>query len=136
MPEPRVLPDHTGRRIVICDYNQLLQSVTGLLRMSDFAVFQAYDGRAAEELCIELPNIELLVLNTMGSGFDLGDLVRKVREHRADLPVLHIGNSVPEGLPADVPTLGEDFSADSLLLAVNSLIDSQRFAAASPTGEA
>ena len=104
--------------------------------MSDFAVFQAYDGRAAEELCIELPNIELLVLNTMGSGYDLGDLVRRVREHRADLPVLHIGNSVPEGLPADVPTLGEDFSADSLLLAVNSLIDSQRFAPAYPTGDA
>lgn len=111
-----------GRRIVICDYNQLLQSVTGLLRMSGFAVFQAYDGLAAEELCVQLEGIDLLVLNTVGSGADLGNLVRHVRERRPNLPVMHIGTSVPEGLPADVPTLGEDFTADGILLAVNELI--------------
>ena len=122
LPEPRDLSARRGRRIVICDYNQLLQSVTGLLRMNGFHVFQAYDGLAAEELCVELERIDLLVLNTVGSGLDLGNLVRQVRERRPELPVLHIGNSVPEGLPADVPTLGEDFDSDSLLLAVNELI--------------
>jgi hypothetical protein len=57
--DPTVLPlpraPFYGRRIVICDYNALLISVTGLLRMSGYCVFQAYDGRAARELCRELP---------------------------------------------------------------------------------
>ncbi|HSJ75643.1 MAG TPA: hypothetical protein VK899_05580 [Gemmatimonadales bacterium] len=122
MPTPRTLPSQNGGRIVICDYNQLLQSVTGLLRMSGYAVFQAYDGQAATELCGQLEDIELLVLNTFGTGIDLGELIRDVRERRADMPVLHIGNSVPESMPPDVPTLAEDFTAEALLLAVEALM--------------
>lgn len=122
MPAPQTPPSNDGRRIVICDYNQLLQSVTGLLRMSRYAVFQAYDGLAAQELCVELPDIELLVLNTFGTGIDVGELIRVVRQRRSGLPVLHIGNSIPETLPSDVPTLAEDFSADTLLLAVAGLM--------------
>ena len=90
--------------------------------MSGYAVFQAYDGQAASELCGQLDNIDLLVLNTFGTGIDLGELIRDVRQERPDLPVLHIGNSVPEGVPADVPTLAEDFTADTLLLAVEALM--------------
>ena len=123
MPAPRTPPSNDGRRIVICDYNQLLQSVTGLLRMSGYAVFQAYDGRAAQELCLQLPDIELLVLNTLGTGIDLGDLIRGVRQHHPDLPVLHIGNSVPDAVPPDVPTLPEDFTSVGLLDAVATLMD-------------
>jgi CheY-like chemotaxis protein len=40
----RLVPSTKGRRIVICDYNALLLSVTGLLRMSSYSVFQAHDG--------------------------------------------------------------------------------------------
>ncbi len=112
------------RRIVICDYNQLLQSVTGLLRMSGYAVFQAYDGGAAVELCAALPGIKLLVLNTMGTGIDLGDLIRNIRERCPGLPVLHIGNSVPDRMPSDVPTLAENFNSEALLQAVEELIHS------------
>jgi DNA-binding response OmpR family regulator len=107
-----------GRRIVICDYNALLLSVTGLLRMSGFVVFQAYDARAALELCAELPNIELLILNTTGTGTDSPTLVRQIREQHPSLPVLHIGPSALEGMPANVPTLQESFSAEELLAAV------------------
>jgi hypothetical protein len=46
----------------------LLLSVTGLLRMSGYSVFQAHDGWAAQELCVLLPDIDLLVLNTYGTG--------------------------------------------------------------------
>ena len=72
----RPVPSSEGRRIVICDYNALLLSVTGLLRMSGYCVFQAHDGLAAQELCIELPEISLLMLNTYGTGIDVGDLIR------------------------------------------------------------
>lgn len=75
----RPVPSSEGRRIVICDYNALLLSVTGLLRMSRYCVFQAHDGLAAQELCIELPEISLLILNTFGTGIDVGDLIRRVR---------------------------------------------------------
>jgi DNA-binding NtrC family response regulator len=122
VPPPQRPASSRGRRIVICDYNQLLQSVTGLLRMSGYAVFQAYDGRAARELCAGLDGIELLVLNTFGTGIDPGDLIHEVRQERPGLPVLHIGNTVPASLPPDVPTLAEDFTADSLLLSVEEVI--------------
>ena len=122
MSAPRTPPSKDGGRIVICDYNQLLQSVTGLLRMSGYTVFQAYDGLAAEELCVQLPDIELLVLNTFGTGIDVGELIRVVRQRRPNLPVLHIGNSVPDSLPPDVPTLAEDFTSDTLLLSIAALM--------------
>ena len=116
-------PSLEGRRIVICDYNALLLSVTGLLRMSGYCVFQAHDGQAADELCRELPDIELLVLNTFGTGTDTPSLIRTIRGSHPGLPVLHIGSSVPAGLPADVPTLPESFTAEELLGAVDSLCD-------------
>ena len=112
-----------GRRIVICDYNALLLSVTGLLRMSGYAVFQAHDGWAARELCVFLPHIDLLVLNTYGTGIDVGELCRNVRSSKRGLPILHIGSTSPPGLPSDVPTLSEEFTADSLLLTVQALIE-------------
>jgi DNA-binding NtrC family response regulator len=117
-----------GRRIVICDYNLLLLSVTGLLRMSGYCVFQAYDAQAARELCRELPNIELLILNTTGTGADTPTLVREIRELHPDLPVLHIGNSTLAGMPADVPTLAESFTADQLLMTVDALVPAQEIA--------
>jgi CheY-like chemotaxis protein len=116
-------PSLEGRRIVICDYNALLLSVTGLLRMSGYCVFQAHDGQAARELCQELPDIELLVLNTLGTGTDTPSLIRTIRASHPGLPVLHIGSSVPKGLPADVPTLPESFTADELLRTVARLCD-------------
>ena len=120
----RPVPSPEGRRIVICDYNALLLSVTGLLRMSGYSVFQAHDGWAAQELCILLPDIELLVLNTYGTGISVAELCRNVRTSKRGLPILHIGSNTPVGLPADVPTLSEDFNAESLLSAVGALIES------------
>ena len=123
MSAQRPVPSSEGRRIVICDYNALLQSVTGLLRMSGYCVFQAHDGLAAEELCIQLPEISLLILNTYGTGIDVGDLIRGARAGKPGLPVLHIGSSTPEGLPDDVPTLAEVFTPDQLLMTVGTLIE-------------
>ena len=91
--------------------------------MSGYAVFQAYDGQAAEELCSQLGDIRLLVLNTYGTGIDLSELIGAVRQDHPQMPVLHIGNTIPPSLPPNVPTLREDFTPDSLLLAVEALID-------------
>lgn len=122
MSSPLSPPSRQGIRVVICDYHALLVSVTGLLRMSGYAVFQAYDGAAAQELCHELPDIKLLILNTEGTGMDLPTLVGSVREDNPGLSVLHIGATHPANMPADVPTLPESFSADELLATVNGLV--------------
>jgi hypothetical protein len=122
MSAQRPVPSSEGRRIVICDYNALLLSVTGLLRMSDYCVFQAHDGRAAEELCRRMPQIALLVLNTYGTGINVGDLVRRVRVAHPGIQVLHIGSTIPDGLPDDVPTIPEVFTPEFLLNTVSTLI--------------
>ena len=118
----RPVPSGEGRRIVICDYNALLQSVTGLLRMSGYCVFQAYDAMAARELCGQLPNIEMLILNTTGTGVDSATLVRDIRESHPALPVLHIGDSELDGMPSNVPTLAQSFTAPQLLATVAGLL--------------
>jgi hypothetical protein len=122
MPDQHHSPADGARRVVICDYNALLLSVTGLLRMSGFSVFQAHDGYAAEELCILMPDIELLIVNTYGTGIDVGVLCRNVRAVKPDLAVLHIGSSIPDSLPPDVPTLSEEFTAEGLLQTVEAMM--------------
>lgn len=118
----RPAPSTNGRRIVICDYNALLLSVTGLLRMSGYCVFQAYDASAVRELCEQLPNIDMLIVNTTGTGMDSSALVRGIRQSHPNLPVLHIGNRELDGMPGDVPTLAESFTALQLLTAVDALM--------------
>ena len=127
MSVQRPAPSSEGRRIVICDYNALLLSVTGLLRMSDYCVFQAHNGRAAEELCLRMPDIALLVLNTYGTGIDVGGLVHRVRAANPEIRVLHIGSSIPDGLPGDVPTIPEVFTAEFLLNTVRAILERRSF---------
>ena len=109
-------------RVVICDYNTLLQSVTGLLRMSGYAVFQAYDGLAAADICRFMPDVQLLVLNTEGTGVDTPGLVQGVRRAHPGLPVLHIGLEPIPGMPADVKNLPDTFGVDELLTTVHALV--------------
>jgi hypothetical protein len=85
---------------------------------------------AARELCGQLLNIDLLILNTTGSGTDSASLVRDIRRDRPNLPVLHIGNWEVEGMPDDVPTLAESFTPDQLLTTVAALLPVQRIVAA------
>jgi hypothetical protein len=123
MSSQRPLPSSEGRRIVICDYNALLLSVTGLLRMAHCCVFQAHDGLAAEELCGRMPKIALLVPNTYGTGIDVGELVRRVRLANPEIQVLHIGSTIPDGLPDDVTSIPEGFTPEFLLHTVSTLIE-------------
>jgi hypothetical protein len=94
--------------------------------MSGYSVFQAHDGYAAQELCILLPDIELLILNTYGTGIDVGELCRTVRNRKHGMPILHIGSTIPVALPADVPTLSESFDSDALLESVRALIGQRK----------
>jgi hypothetical protein len=73
-----------------------------------------------------MPDIALLVLNTYGTGIDVGALVGRVRLASPGIQILHIGNSIPAGLPDDVRTIPEEFTPSFLLTTVCSLIDRRR----------
>jgi len=93
--------------------------------MSDYCVFQAYNGEAAEELCRELHGIGLLILNTEGTGMDTPALVRSIRKGHSDLPVLHIGTAPIPGMPSNVYHLAESFTPDRLLETVSAIVAGQ-----------
>jgi hypothetical protein len=93
--------------------------------MSGYYVFQAYDGQAAEELCTILPAVSLLVLNTEGTGMDTPALVHRFRDRKPGLAILHIGTAPIPGMPDDVISLEEKFSASKLLDTVAELLRTQ-----------
>jgi CheY-like chemotaxis protein len=126
MSSPRPLPPHHAPRIVICDSDPLLRSVTGVLRVNGYDVFQALDGYAAEELCGALPNVKLLAVNAYRTGIGVGELCRRIRAAKPGLPILHIGSSLPDSLPVYVSTLPEIFTPERLLQTVEKLIDPWR----------
>jgi DNA-binding response OmpR family regulator len=114
-------PRTTGRRIVICDYNALLQSVTGVLRMNGYCVFQAQDSAVTEELCLTLPDIGLLILNTNQGYVSTLEVIHSVRAAKPDFPVLHIGTRKAVDIPENVLLLSAPFSAERLLDVVDGL---------------
>lgn len=65
----------------------------------------------------------VLVLNTYGTGIDVGGLVRRVRLASPEIQILHIGSMAPAGLPDDVLTIPEVFTAEFLLNTVSTLIE-------------
>src|SRR5918995_4280915 len=74
------------------------------------------EGAVQEGACKRVQGV------TYGTGIDVGEVCRNVRSSKRGLPILHIGSTVPYGLPADVPTLSENFTADGLLMTVGALI--------------
>lgn len=97
------------------------------LRKENYCVFQAYDGLAAMELVLNLRVIDLLVTNTTMPGLNGPELIRQVRDEMPKLPILYVKNldapeAPPHGLPPDVPTLRQPFTAEQLLSAVRPLL--------------
>lgn len=119
-------PDLTdGWRIIATDDNtSKLTALTQTLRDAGHCVFAAYDGQSALELVVQLPNIDLLITNTRLGVMDGFELMRRVRELKPGLPILHVVHRKdPEGdTPPGVPVLREPFTPNQLLLAIGSLL--------------
>jgi two-component system OmpR family response regulator len=117
-----------GPHVVVADEKpDLLGFMVGTLRDADYCVFQAYDGLAAYELALSLRAIDLLITNTRMPGLNGPELIKHVRSELPNLPILYIRNQdhtgpLPDGLPANVPTLAEPFTAEQLLAAVHKLV--------------
>jgi DNA-binding response OmpR family regulator len=119
---PSLPPQVALERIVVVDSNPILVSATGVLRMAGYCVFQAYNGQAARELCMTLPDIGLLVLNTHVDGMEDYELFTEARTPGVNLPILHIDSQRSEHVPNDIPTLIHPFTTEQLLAAVEALL--------------
>lgn len=135
MSRHRSPPSSDGRRVVVCDYTPRrgLQSIAELLRRAGYRVFQADDGLAIEELCELVPDIELLVVNTNGTGLDTSELIGHLLSVAPRLRVVHIGSGVIAGLQHEVATLSEGFTSDQLLRTVAALFSDEVCLSSRPT---
>jgi DNA-binding response OmpR family regulator len=116
---------HRPWRIVATDDDpELLARVVTTLREAGHCAFSAYDGDSACELALLIPDLQLLITNTRLGTQLARDLIRRVRQEKPELPILHIGESVPDpdDLLHDVPSLREPFTPDQLLAAVMALV--------------
>ena len=120
-------PPPPWRIVVTDDDPHLMAFLVGTLRSAGHCIFAAYDGDAASELALLIPDLDLLVTNTRWGIRSNRELIRLVRSRRPGLPILHIGDPMPNpaGLLDDVPALREPFTADQLLETVRELVTHQ-----------
>ena len=118
------LRSNRSRIVVTDDDPKLLTFVVTTLRDAGHCVFAAYDGDSACELALAIPELDLLVTNTRLGTVSARDLIRQVRQQKPDLPILHIGDPLPnpDGLLSDVPNLQEPLDAEKLLAVVRNLL--------------
>ena len=117
-------PPRPWRIVVTDDDPQLMSFMVGTLRSAGHCVFAAYDGDSASELALLVPDLDLLVTNTRWGVVSNRELIKLVRQKRPGLPILHVGDPMPnpDGLLDDVQTLQEPFTADQLLQKVRELV--------------
>ena len=120
-------PSRSSRIVVTDDNPELMTFLVTTLRDAGHCVFAAYDGDAACELALLIPELDLLVTNTRWGEVTNRHLIKEVRSKRPELPILHIGDPMPnpDGLLDDVPTLRQPFTADHLLEKVRDLVPHQ-----------
>jgi DNA-binding response OmpR family regulator len=123
-----VQPPGPWRIIVTDDDPNLMAFLVATLRDAGHCVFAAYDGDSACELAFLIPDLDLLVTNTRWGSVSNRELIRLVRSKKPGLPILHIGEPMPnpDGLLDDVPALRQPFTADQLLGKVRDLVAHHR----------
>jgi DNA-binding response OmpR family regulator len=115
-------------RIVVTDDNPALMAfLVTTLRDAGHCVFAAYDGKSACELALLIPELDLLITNTRWGIVTNRELIKAVRNKRPEVPILHIGEPMPnpDGLLDDVPALRQPFTVDQLLGKVRDLVAHQ-----------
>ena len=126
-PAPRF---PTGPNIVVADESpELLDFMVATLRSANCCVYQAQDAIVALEMTLGLGSIDLLITDASRPRVKGPELIRQVREKMPTLPILYIAKqepsaeTVPFGLPPDVPTLREPFTGAQLLMAARALLN-------------
>ena len=117
-------PRQGWRIIATDDSTSKLSAIVHALREAGHCVFAAYDGQSALELVMQLPDVDILITNTRLGRVDGPELIRRTRELRPGMPILHVihGGQTDDGTPPDVLTLREPFTPNQLLTAVGILL--------------
>jgi two-component system cell cycle sensor histidine kinase/response regulator CckA len=125
---PSTADQPRSMRVVVSDDDPRLRALlASTLRRAGHAVFEAHNGLAACELATFIPDVDLLVTNTRLSGLDAPEVIRRVREQKPWLAVLHVGDPLPDrtGPLRDVPTLREPFTPEQLFAAIAAVLKSR-----------
>lgn len=116
------MPSPSLRIVVTDDEPTKVTGLATLLQEAGHCVFAAYDGKAALELIAHLPGIHLLITNTRIGEVDGPELVRRSRELRPAMPILHVTYADGPDL-AGVANLREPLTAERLVAAIERLVD-------------
>jgi DNA-binding response OmpR family regulator len=121
------LPRAPWRIVVTDDDPRVMAFLVGAFRDAGHCVFSAYDGNSACELALFIPDLDLLVTNTRWEAVTNRELIRSVRSKRPALPILHIGEPMPnpDGLLDEVTALRPPFTAAQLLDTVRKIVAQQ-----------
>jgi DNA-binding response OmpR family regulator len=124
MAVPLPGPPRPWRIVATDDDPQLLALAVTTLRDAGHCVFAAYDADSACEIALLIPDLQLLITNTRLGTTSSRELIRRVRQEKPELPILHLGEPLLEAhdLLPDVPTLREPFTPEQLLAAVEALV--------------
>ena len=105
------------------DDPKLLAQMTYALRDAGHIVYAAYNGFIALQQATSIPDLDLLITNTRLRGLNAPELIRRVRESRPGLPILHIGDPLPvDEMTRNVPNLREPVTAEALLEEIAALL--------------
>jgi DNA-binding response OmpR family regulator len=124
MTVPSPGPSRPWRIVASDDDPNLLALVVSTLRNAGHCVFAAYDADSACEIALLIPDLHLMITNTRLGSESSRELIRKVRQEKPHLPILHVGEPLPEpdSLLLRVPTLREPFTPGQVLAAVEALV--------------
>jgi DNA-binding response OmpR family regulator len=124
MGVPSLGPPRPWRIVATDDDPRLLALAVTTLRTAGHCVFAAYDADSACEIALLIPELHLLITNTRLGTASGRELIRRVRQEKPELPILHLGEPLaePDSLLLDVPTLREPFTPEQLLAAVEAVV--------------
>jgi DNA-binding response OmpR family regulator len=122
MSQPPLEPPR-WRIVATDDDPKLLAEVTYALRQAGHIVYAAYNGFIALQQACTIPDLDLLITNTRLRNLGPEELIRQVRETRPGLPILHIGEPLPDDdITENVPTLREPVTSQGVLEGVAALL--------------
>lgn len=113
------------RHIVATDDDpKMLSLVTKTLRDAGYTVFALYNGLSACQATTSLAVLDLLITNSRMADLGAPELIRRVRQVKPDLLILHLGDPLPAGdaALAGVPGLREPYTPERLLMVVGELL--------------
>jgi CheY-like chemotaxis protein len=108
----------TGQSVLVVDDERyIVDLLTDLLESEGYDVRRAYDGLTAlEEVAKAAP--DLVITDVMMPRLDGLTLIRRLRQHNINLPIVLMSAAVTDPAQLNVPFVAKPFDIDDLLAVV------------------